>query len=190
MLIHADTMPIPVPVGGQSRRWYAIQTRSRFEKIVSADLALKGIDHYLATAQAINHWKDRKKLVELPLFPGYVFVRFQDEEVERLRVLRTVGVVRILGSNGGVEPIPDREIDSLRQLLLSGKPSFGHPFLREGSWVRVRKGALAGVEGRLTRVKKQCRLVLSVDLLSQSVATEVDAWEVEPAPEPRLQARS
>jgi transcription antitermination factor NusG len=186
---HSDTLPMPVPAGIDSPRWYAIQTRSRFEKIVGAELALKGIDHYLATFEALHQWKDRKKVVELPLFSGYVFARFQDADAGRLLVLRTTGVVRILGPSGGIEPIPDVEIDSIRQLLLSGKPSFAHPFLREGSWVRVRKGVLAGVEGRLTRVKNQTRLVLSVDLLSQSVATEVDAWEVEPAPEPRLRER-
>ena len=184
-----ETMPAAIPAAIDPSRWYAVQTRSRFEKMVGAELARKGIDHYLATFETLHQWKDRKKLVQLPVFSGYVFARFQDDDAGRLQVLRTTGVVRILGVGGGIEPIPDREIDSIRQLLLSEKPSFAHPFLCEGSWVRVRKGVLAGVEGRLTRVKNQTRLVLSVDLLSQSVATEVAAWEVEPAPEPRLRER-
>ncbi len=78
-----------------------------------------------------------------------------------------------------MEPVPDFEIDSIRQLLASGKRCYPHPFIREGSWVRMRRGPLAGVEGRLIRVKSQTRLVLSIELLSQAVATEVDASDVE-----------
>jgi len=159
-------------------RWYAVQTRSRFEKAVRAELSAWGIDHYLATFQDVHQWKDRKKVVEVPLFSGYIFVRFQDIEA-RLQVLKTNGVVRILGVSGRMEPVPDFEIDSIRQLLASGKRCYPHPFIREGSWVRMRRGPLAGVEGRLIRVKSQTRLVLSVELLSQSVATEVDASDVE-----------
>ena len=174
-----------VPAGFQAERWYAVQTRSRFEKVVRADFAGRGIEHYLATFEDVHQWKDRKKVVELPLFSGYIFVRLEDTEAARLQVLRTNGVVRILGSSGVIEPIPDREIDAIRQLLSSGKRCYSHPFIREGAWVRVRRGPLAGIEGRLVRVKNQTRLVLSVELLSQSVATEVDAWDVQPASEPR-----
>ena len=174
-----------VPAAFQAERWYAVQTRSRFEKVVRADFAGRGIEHYLATFEDVHQWKDRKKVVELPLFSGYIFVRLEDTEAARLQVLRTNGVVRILGSSGVMEPIPDREIDAIRQLLSSGKRCYSHPFIREGAWVRVRRGPLAGIEGRLVRVKNQTRLVLSVELLSQSVATEVDAWDVQPASEPR-----
>jgi transcription antitermination factor NusG len=166
-------------------RWYAVQTRSRFEKAVRAELSAWGINQYLATFQDVHQWKDRKKVVEVPLFSGYIFVRLQDIESARLQVLKTNGVVRILGIGGQIEPIPDFEIDSIRQLLASGKQCYPHPFVREGSWVRMRHGPLAGVEGHLIRVKSQTRLVLSIQLLSQSVATEVDAWDVEPIRERR-----
>jgi len=161
-------------------RWYAVQTRSRFEKAVRAELSAWGIDHYLATFQDVHQWKDRKKVVEVPLFSGYIFVRLQHIEAACLQVLKTNGVVRILGVGGRMEPVPDFEIDSIRRLLASGKRCFPHPFIQEGSWVRMWRGPLAGVEGRLIRVKSQTRLVLSVELLSQSVATEVDASDVEP----------
>ncbi len=144
----------------------------------------KGIEHYLAIFEELRQWKDRKKVVELPLISGYVFVRFEDTDATRLKVLRTTGVVRILGAGGAIDPIPDREIESIRQALRSGNRCFAHPFVREGTWVRVRRGALAGIEGRLVRFKNQDRLVLSVELLSQAVATEVDARDVEPAREP------
>lgn len=160
-------------------RWYAVQTRSRFEKTVRGELSRWGIDHYLATFQDVHQWKDRKKVVEVPLFSGYVFVRLEDTEAARLQVLKTNGVVRILGVGGRMEPVPDFEIDSIRQLLASGTRCYPHPFIREGSWVRMRRGPLAGVEGRLIRVKSQTRLVLSIELLSQAVATEVDASDVE-----------
>jgi transcription antitermination factor NusG len=171
--------------GLMMERWYAVQTRSRFEKAVRTELSTWGIDHYLATFQDVHQWKDRKKVVEVPLFSGYIFVRLQDIESARLQVLKTNGVVRILGVGGRIEPVPDFEIDSIRQLLVSGKQCYPHPFVREGSWVRMRRGPLAGVEGRLIRVKSQTRLVLSVELLSQSVAAEVDAWDVEPIRERR-----
>lgn len=164
--------------------WYAVQTRSRFEKSVRAEMAIQGIENYLPTFETLHQWKDRKKAVELPLFSGYIFARFEDEGPARLQVLKTVGVARILGAGRAILPIPDYEIDSIRQLLLTGNRCFPHPFVCEGAWVRVRRGPLAGIEGRLVRVKSVARLVLSVDLLTQSVATEVDAQDVEPAREP------
>jgi transcription antitermination factor NusG len=177
----------PVASASTSARWYAVQTRSRFEKVVQAALQSEGVEHYLALFQEVHQWKDRKKMVELPLFSGYIFVRFDNHvDAVRLRVLHTVGVTRILGSNGIIDPIPDQQIESLRQLLRSKNRCYPHPFIREGAWVRVRRGVLAGLEGRLIRVKNETRLILSVDLLSQSVATEVDARDVEPVPEYRL----
>lgn len=185
MHLEPGTFSMPILEGSVAARWYAVQTRSRFEQVVRAELSVKGVENYFATYQELHQWKDRKKLVEVPLFSGYVFVRFQDEDEALLQILRTTGVVRILGA-AGIEPIPDEEIDSIRRLLRSANRCFPHPFIREGAWVRVRRGVLAGIEGRLVRVKSQARLVLSVDLLSQSVATEVDARDVEPAREPQL----
>ena len=174
------------PAGVAAAQWFAVRTRSRFEKIVRSELEASGIESYLATFQTERQWKDRKKMVEMPLFSGYIFARFRkDADETRIRVLRTVGVAGILGTRGILEPVADHEIDSLRRLLQSGSKCYPHPFLREGSWVRVRRGALSGVEGRLLRVKNQTRLILSVNLLSQSVATEVDSRDVEPVPERR-----
>jgi transcription antitermination factor NusG len=160
-------------------RWYAVHTRSNFEKRVAADFAAKGLENYLPAVREVHLWKDRKKAVEIPVFPGYVFVRVGNTDRERLQVLHTLGTVRILGNGGEIEPIPDLEIESLQQLMRSNTPVFAHPFLREGSWVRVKRGALEGLEGFLVRIKTRGRLVLSVNLLSRSVATEVDLTAVE-----------
>lgn len=185
-VIEPHYFPIPSLVAELPACWYAIQTRSRFEKAVRTELTSRGIENYLAEFTEVHQWKDRKKAVTMPLFPGYVFARFEAAEAARGEVLRTNGVVRILGTGSAMEPVPTTEIDSLRQLLLSGNQFYPYPFAREGSWIRVRRGPLTGVEGRLVQIKSQSRLVLSVDLLSRSVATEVDARDVEPAHDPRV----
>jgi transcription antitermination factor NusG len=159
--------------------WFAVYTRSNFEKKVSCELEARRVDSYLPLVEQVHQWKDRRKLVETPVFPGYVFARFADEPRSRLNVLRALGVVRILGQGDGIEPVPDREIESIRRLLQAKVPCFTHPFLREGAWVRVKRGALKDLEGLLVRVKSKTRLVLSVALLSQSVATEIDILDVE-----------
>ncbi len=159
--------------------WYAVYTRSNFEKRVAANLAAKGVESYLPVVQQLHQWKDRKKMVDLPVFPGYVFVRFRDTATTRLGVLRTAGTVRILGQEDRIEPVPEWEIESIRRLLKANVPCFAHPFLREGAWVRVKRGPLKDLEGLLVRVKSKTRLVLSVALLSQSVATEIDVSDVE-----------
>jgi transcription antitermination factor NusG len=167
------------PVAAAPLCWYAVYTRSNFEKRVAANLAAKGVESYLPVVQQLHQWKDRKKMVDLPVFPGYVFVRFRDTATTRLGVLRTAGTVRILGQEDRIEPVPEWEIESIRRLLKANVPCFAHPFLREGAWVRVKRGPLKDLEGLLVRVKSKTRLVLSVALLSQSVATEIDVSDVE-----------
>ena len=159
--------------------WYAVYTRSNFEKRVATELAAKNVEHYLPVVPQLHQWKDRRKMIDVPVFPGYVFARFPDSLQARLRVLRTAGAVRILGQGERIEPVPDAEIESIRRLLKANVPCFAHPFLREGAWVRVKRGPLRGLEGLLVRVKSRSRLVLSVTLLSQSVATEMDTSDVE-----------
>lgn len=161
-------------------RWYAVHTRSRFEKAVLAELDRQGVESYWPAIEEVHQWKDRKKRVERAVFPGYLFVRIPGAPAQRIQVQRTNGVVRILGGGAGIEPVPDVEIESIRKLLESKQSCYAHPFLREGAWVRVKRGPLRDVEGRLLRLKSETRLVLTVDILSQSVATEIDIHDVEP----------
>lgn len=159
--------------------WYAVQTRSNFERRVTGDLAARGLEIFCPTIREVHRWKDRRKEVDVPVFPGYLFTRITDNPSTRLQILRTAGAVRILGCGAEIEPVPDIEIESIRKLLESRAPFYAHPFLREGAWVRVRRGVLEGVEGRLIRMKAGARLVLSVEMLSKAVATEIDSCDVE-----------
>jgi transcription antitermination factor NusG len=164
--------------------WYAVYTYSRHEKAVKACLDAKAMEVFLPTVTVQSRWKDRNMRLDLPAFPGYVFVRFPVEE--RNKVLAAPGVVRILSFNGVPAPIGRAEIDALRLCLETCGPILEpHPFLEVGERVRVRAGSLQGLEGWITRKKGACRLVLSIALIHQSVAVEVDASLLEILPVPR-----
>lgn len=158
--------------------WFALQTRSRHEKIVRSQLAGRNIEHFLPTVKRVSQWKDRKKEIEFPLFAGYCFARFTLED--RLKVLEAVGVVSIVGAHGIPETIPDEEIASLQTLLNTRLRYDPHPFLKEGMLVEVLQGPLQGARGRLIRKARHCRLVLSITLIQQAVAVEIDASYVAP----------
>ncbi|HSU59399.1 MAG TPA: UpxY family transcription antiterminator [Bryobacteraceae bacterium] len=160
-------------------RWYAIHTRSRHEQIVRDELTKKSIENYLPVFHEWRQWKDRKKLVEQPVFSGYIFARFVDAGGAHINVLRTRGAARILGTGSYFSPVPDCEIESVRCMLETDSHCFLHPFLREGAWVRVKRGPLRNLEGLFVQMKSRGRLIVSVNLLSQSVATELDVSEVE-----------
>jgi transcription antitermination factor NusG len=159
-------------------RWYAIYTCARHEKRVAEQLAQRRVEFFLPLYDAVHRWKDRRMHVQLPLFPGYIFVHFP--LAERLRVLELPSVVRIIGFNGAPAPLPDDEIVSLRDGLAAHLRAEPHPYLKVGRRVRVRRGPLAGRDGILLRKKDKLRLVLSIDLIQRAVAVEVDAADVEP----------
>lgn len=160
-------------------RWYAVRTRSRHEKQVHAQLADRpGMDVFLPLRERRSRWKDRVKRVQEPLFPGYCFARFR--RPDRLRVLKAVGVVGLVGAGGEPEPIPDSEIEAIRTLAGSRLSYEPFPFLAEGMAVEVIHGPLMGVRGRLLRKDREYRIVLSVTLIRQSVSVEIDAADVTP----------
>jgi transcriptional antiterminator NusG len=159
-----------------SHEWYAIWTRSRHEKLVRDQLQQKHVEVFLPTITKWSRWKDRKKQIEWPLFPGYCFARFDAEA--RLPVLKCEGVVTIVGIEGQPSPIPPIEIDSIRQLIDSELAFDPCPLIKEGMMVEVKAGPLKGVVGRLVRKGSHARLVLSVDLIGQAVSVEVDAADV------------
>lgn len=158
--------------------WYAVCTVSRHEKVVARQMNGNGLDHFLPLYKSVRRWKDRRKELELPLFPGYVFVRIPLQD--RLRVQKLTGVLQIVSFNGKPAPLPENEIEALRNGLNRNAWLEPHPYLKVGRRVRVRSGPMAGVDGILVRRKDKFRLVLSVDLIQQAVALEVDGADVEP----------
>ncbi|HEX4566357.1 MAG TPA: UpxY family transcription antiterminator [Vicinamibacterales bacterium] len=156
--------------------WYAVWTRSRHEQVVRDQLERKGLEAFLPTVPKWSRWKDRKKKIDWPLFPGYCFARFNPDE--RLPVLKCSGVVNIVSFDGDIVPIPEHEIEGIRRLVESDLQFDPCPMIREGMMVEVTHGPLKGVIGRLTRKGAHARLVLSVDLIGQAVSVEVDAADV------------
>ena len=156
--------------------WYAIWTRSRHEQVVREQLERKGLEAFLPTITRWSRWKDRKKQVEWPLFPGYCFVRFNP--AERRPVLQCTGVVSIVSFDGDIVAIPEHEIEGIRTLLASELQFDPCPMIREGTMVQVTHGPLQGIVGRLVRKGAHARLILSVDLIGQAVSVEVDASDV------------
>ena len=164
------------PASAQEVRWYALWTRSRHEQVVREQLEQKQIESFLPTVTRWSHWKDRKKKIDWPLFPGYCFARFNLRE--RLPILKCAGVVNIISFEGEPAPIPEHEIDGIRVLIESELAYDPCPMIREGMMVEVTHGPLKGVVGRLMRKGAHARLVLSVDLIGQAVSVEVDASDV------------
>ena len=158
--------------------WYAIQTRSRHEKVARDQLAAKGIVHLLPLWRKRSVWKDRIKVIEVPLFGGYLFCYFALPD--RIAVLETVGVARIVGISGRPVPVPEEQIAAVRTMVEQRLPYDPHPYLVEGMRVRIKRGVLIGAEGILIARKQKHRLVISVDLIQQSVAVDVDSVDVEP----------
>jgi transcriptional antiterminator NusG len=161
----------------QVDQWFAIWTRSRHEQVVRDQLDRKKIDVFLPTVTRWSRWKDRKKKIDWPLFPGYCFARF--DPANPLPVLKCTGVVSIVSIEGKPAPIPEIELDSIRLLVSSELQYDPCPLIREGMMVEVFHGPLRGVIGRLLRKDAhRARLVLSVDLIGQAVSVEVDAADV------------
>ena len=157
--------------------WWAIYARHQHEKQVAETLEAKGFDVFLPVYESVRRWKDRRKVLSLPLFPGYVFVRGSHQR--RLGILTTPGVHMILSRGDAAAVIPEEDVQAIRRSLEAKFAVEPHPYLNCGDRVRVTRGALEGIEGILIRKKNIFRLVLSVDMLAQSVSMEIDATDVE-----------
>jgi transcription antitermination factor NusG len=160
--------------------WYALRVRSKFENLVSATLRGKGYQEFLPQYRSRRHWSDRFKELDLPLFPGYLFCRF-DVGV-RLPILTTPGVIAIVGAGKTPVPLSDAEIAAIAAIVRSGLPAHPWPCLTVGSRVIIERGSLAGIEGIAINVDKKYRLVVSVPLLQRSVAVEIDREWARPIP--------
>lgn len=153
--------------------WFALQVRTRYEALVAEHLQGKGYEWFLPVYTRRTRWSDRVKEADLPLFPGYLFCRFDPRN--RLPILKTPGVTQIVGYNHSPVPVEESEIRAIRTLVASGVPNAPCAYLEVGSRVRIQNGALRGIEGILIELKGKRRLVLSISLLQRSVAVEIDS---------------
>jgi transcription antitermination factor NusG len=162
----------PHPLEYVPFQWFGLRTRSNYEKTSSLVLESKGYDQYLPLYRTKRRWSDRVVEAELPLFPGYLFCRFDAKQ--RLPILTTPGVVSILCFGREPAPVPETEIEAIRAVLRSGFPVESCAYLHEGQRIRISRGSLEGIEGILMRKKKDWRIVVSITILQRSVSVEVD----------------
>jgi transcription antitermination factor NusG len=170
-----------LPEAGEERcvpKWYAAYTCANQEKRVAHELGRRSLECYLPLYGSVRRWKDRRVRLELPLFPGYVFVRVALRE--RLQVLQIPGVVRLVGFHGQPAPVANEDIEAIRTCLSGDHALLPHCYLQRGQRVRVLSGPLAGLTGVVVRQKNQTRLVISFDLLMRSVAVELGPCDLNP----------
>jgi transcription antitermination factor NusG len=174
-VIHRQTLESESVASAEPLRsnhsWYALQVRSNFENLASATLRGKGYEEFLPLYRSRRRWSDRIKELDLPLFPGYLFCRFDADN--RLPILTTPGVIAIVGAGKTPVAVSDEEIGAVQAIIRSGLPAQPWPCLTVGSRIFIERGPLAGVEGIALNVEKKYRLVVSVPLLQRSVAVEI-----------------
>ncbi|MCK6478912.1 MAG: UpxY family transcription antiterminator [Planctomycetaceae bacterium] len=166
------------PAVGEGLPWFALYVKSRQERTVEGGLARLGLGTYLPMMEKVRKWSDRKKVVRVPYFPGYVFVRCTEEE--RGLAWKLPGSIRYLGAEGRATPVDPRELEAVREALLRRVPFEPYPHLAPGQPVTVTAGALKGLTGILVGKRRNFRLVLQIRAMGQGIAAEVDATDVEP----------
>jgi transcription antitermination factor NusG len=163
------------------RAWFAIETWPRYERKIANQLAAKAVEGFLPVQRQLHQWSDRRRTIDVPLFPNYVFVRIFDDMESRLPVLRTDGVRKFVGTGYSGTPIREAEIESIRGLLREGTPLHAHPYLHAGQRVRIRGGSLDGIEGVLSAGNDGVSFVVSIDLIQRSLAVKLRGYQVEAA---------
>jgi transcription antitermination factor NusG len=170
--------PIRTADHSSLRLWYAAYTWANHEKRVAQQLSVRSVEHFLPLYESVRRWKDRRVQLQLPLFPGYVFVRLALRD--RLQVLEIPSVARLVGFNGAPTPLPDAEIEALKAGLAGGVRAVPHPYLKVGRRVRITSGPFEGLEGILIRRKNELRFVISIDLIQRSILLQIDSTSLEP----------
>ncbi|MBN9659367.1 MAG: UpxY family transcription antiterminator [Acidobacteria bacterium] len=161
-----------------SGAWYALTVRPQHEKTVELALVAKGLTTYLPVFETVRKWSDRFKKLVVPLFPGYIFCRFDTSS--RVQVLRTPGVISIVSAGQNPTPVPDAQVEAVQKMLASGSPVEPCRYLQEGERVRIEEGPMAGIEGILLEVRDACRLVVSIELFQRSVSVQIHRESVVP----------
>jgi transcription antitermination factor NusG len=182
------TYPLQTQMAMVESRWYAAYTCANHEKHVAAELGAREVEHFLPLYSSVRRWKDRRVSLDLPLFPGYIFVRLA--LCDRMRVVQIPSVVRLVGFGGLPTALPDTEMKIMRSGFSEGLRAQPHPFLTVGRPVRITGGPFAGLEGVLKRRKSSLRVVVSLDLIQRSVAVDVEAADVTPVARRPVSGRS
>lgn len=162
-----------------SEQWYAVQTRPRHERVVENRLQAKGLEVFLPISREVHRWSDRRKHVEVPLFSNYVFVRIRPTPEDRLRVFRVEGLFGFVGARGEGTPIPDEQIRAVQVMAQKNVAWSVHPFLQVGQRVRIRGGALEGLEGIFVSRNGEDRLVISIDTVQRSLSMSLAGYDLE-----------
>jgi transcription termination/antitermination protein NusG len=161
-------------------KWYALYTRSRFEKKMLSELTDRRIEVFLPMREILSRWKDRKKRIWIPLFPGYIFINHVDTPENRYRILNVPGAVRFVGFEGHANPIPEEQIQYVRKFLEASIAIDPYPYMTVGTRVEVIAGPLKGIRGILVEKRGRFRFVIQVDLIRQAVSVEIDSSDVRP----------
>ena len=162
-------------------QWYALYTRSRFEKKLLCELASRQVEVFLPMREILSQWKDRKKKVWVPLFPGYIFVNHEDTPENRYRILNIPGAVQFVSICGRSNPVPEEQILAIRRFLETGLSFDPYPYIKVGTQVEVIAGPLKGIRGILIEKRGKFRFVLQVDMIRQAISMEIDALDIRPA---------
>ena len=178
----SSTKQFSLPVEYLEPHWYAAYTSANQEKRVAEQLGVRDVEHFLPLYSSVRRWKDRRVTLQMPLFPGYVFVHLALRD--RMPVLQIPGLAKLVGFNGTPQALPQEEIDALQKGLSGGVSAVPHPYLVTGRPARIKSGPLAGMEGILLRRKGNLRVVLSIDLLQRSIAVDADLADLEPVRAP------
>lgn len=168
--------------------WFAVYVQARHEKVVAASLAGKGFESCLPLTRTLRTWSDRRTVVEEPVFPCYVFSKF--DPAVRVPILRTSGVVRIVAAGNELVPLSAEEVSALQLLERTKVPVEPWPFLAKGDWVCIEEGPLKGLTGFVTECKKGLRIIVSVSLLQRSVAVEISRSNIRPTNSPAVHVAS
>ena len=178
-VVRREVITPALPVEQREVSWFAVLTRPRHEKKAAVGLQEKGIKVFLPLCSTIHQWSDRRRMIESPLFPSYLFVHACATQDARLVVLRTSGVLAFVGNRGMGAAIPDEQIAAVKTILERGVPLTPHPFLNTGERIRIRGGCLDGLEGILVGINGDQSLVVSVEMIQRSLAVRVSGYQIE-----------
>lgn len=160
------------------KEWYAVYTKSRHEKVAQVNLQSRGIITFLPLREVISRWKDRKKVINVPLFPSYIFVNASLSDIYN-KVVYTKGVLRVVGYNGIPIPVSNQQVESVKTLVQNKLKYDPYPYLDSGREVVIKSGPLQGIVGKIIEKRSKHTFVLSIDLIKRAVSVEVDVLDIE-----------